>query len=199
MVDAIYRVDGRDLIYDKDRAAALMRLSPEDAINDPSLTPEERKIVGLFALEHVKRTGAVVRTFSHLNPAHLKMHLIKQSLNYFIPKIGGLPAGFKLRYDVSKVTQRVADRTIKLAEKVGECFEGKKWAVNPLNNFINLTKAGSEILIYIGEHDPHYLRWNMILMWNVWYEMDKMRREDPKGFNMFEILARAIPVGEDEK
>jgi len=195
--DSSYCVEGKDIPYDKYRAASLMRLTPGQAILDPSLTAEERMLVALSTVDHAKATGKIANTFSTLNPAHLKMHLIKQALNYFIPKIGGIPEGFQPQHDVGKITKRIAERVIRLAEKVGSNLEGKKWEVNPLQNFIDLTRTGSNILIYIGEHDPHYLRWEMILFWNIWSEMEKMRQEDPEGFNIFEILANAIPIEEE--
>jgi hypothetical protein len=170
-----------------------MRVTPKQAVQDPALTQEEREIVALDMIHRAKSSGRLPPVFSQLNPAHLKLHLLKQALNYFIPRIGGISEIPQPHHDVGRMVQRISNRVSWLAEKVGENLEGKRWEVNPLTNLINLTKAGSNILIYIAEHDPHYLRWSMVLMWNVWREMEELRRMDPKGFAMFESLAKAIP------
>ena len=197
------RVDRNLPPYNGERVKRIMQLTPKDAIQDPGLSKDEREIVALHTLNAVKeqeRQGrqGVLNAFSMLNPAHLKMHLAKQAVNYFLPRTAGVLPDVKPTHDVNKLLDRVADRITTLADKAGVSIDGVHWDQNVLSNFINDTKAGSKILIFIGEHDPHYLRWSMILTWYIWDEMEKMRREDPQGFNMFQILANALPR-EDEK
>lgn len=101
----------------------------------------------------------------------LKMHLLKQAINYVAPRILRLSKGVNAETPQSKLILRVWDRIEAVVKKEVEtgCWDDK--------NFRNLLDATKEALIFLCEKDKYYKRWLGLLMMFIAEEVSKAKEE----------------------
>jgi len=101
----------------------------------------------------------------------MRMHMLKQTLNFIVPRIHRLSSGTEAKTFQSKLILRVWSRledTLTREVQTG-CFNDR--------NFRNLLRATRDGLIFLCEYDRYYKRWLGLLTMFLSEELKAMETE----------------------
>ncbi len=91
------------------------------------------------------------------NPKHLKMHMMKQALNYTVGMTKGLLPETKPTFPITQILDKTFANAITMSESLGDWHDDK--------NFPRFVETLRRLLIFIAEEDGYYRGWlEMFLM-----------------------------------